>query len=484
MPPPAAKMELYARRAARESYFAALRLRYNRRDRASLKSVRSETQTMDTKIRVFIASTMKDLKNERRHVVARVSQFNFEPVNAEGWLPTGSRAWERIEQEMQSCHLFVLILGESYGWTPDGGPGSGDGLSVTHMEARKARELGLPILPFLKRLEYASPADARRDDFRKEVSDWELGGVVREFEFDDELADMVAASLVEVLSGSYLSTAVQRRAESVRALVPEPEADGGDQKAIRIPPRLTDLVTARKAVLLAGAGISLAAGYPSARAMTETVTLHLRQSLNMPTLNLTGMPFQEIASNIEAAFGRQYLLDIFLRAMSGPQGIEPTQSHLLSVRLFDTIVTTNFDNLFEEACRRQGVAYTVVEDYKDIKEPSEGVRIFKLSGSLDRPHTLLITEQDVLEAYGDRPTVWDVLIRTVEGSPVLVVGSSLRDTAIKMLFSDADALSGYIVSPEIDAFQRLKYERFNLHPVEETADAFFRELSSAVGNSR
>src|SRR4051812_46430782 len=107
---------------------------------------------MGTKIRVFIASTMKDLKNERSEVVSRVGRLNFEPVNAEGWPPTGSRAWDRIEQEMQSCHLFVLILGDSYGWTPDGGPGAEDGLSVTHMEARKARELGLPILPFLKRL--------------------------------------------------------------------------------------------------------------------------------------------------------------------------------------------------------------------------------------------------------------------------------------------------------------------------------------------
>jgi hypothetical protein len=437
---------------------------------------------MGTKIRVFIASTMKDLKNERRHVVARVRQLNFEPVNAEDWPPTGSRPWERIEKEMGSCHLFVLILGESYGWIPQKGPGGGDGLSVTHMEAKMARELGLPILPFLKRLDEGVAEDPQRRSFREEVSDWAAGGVVKRFEFDDELADAVGDSLVEVLSDTYLSTAVQQRAKSVRALEPEPEVGDGVPEVVDIPRELTKLVASKKVVLLAGAGVSLAAGYPSARAMTETITAHLRRALNSPTLDLTGMPFQEVASNIEAAYERPYLLDIFLRAMSGPQGIEPTEAHLISVRLFDKILTTNFDALFEEACRGQHLAHTVVEDYADLPDPPEGRLIYKLSGSLNRPETLQITEQDVWDAYGDRPAIWGHLLGMVTQSPVLIVGSSLRDTAIKMLFSDSmRAIRGYIVSPHINRFERLRYKSLNLRPIEATADAFFRQLSLAVG---
>ena len=440
---------------------------------------------MGTKIRVFIASTMKDLKNERRQLVARVRQLNFEPVNAEGWPPTGVRAWDRIERELASCHLFVLILGESYGWTPKEGPGAEGGLAVTHMEARRARELGLPILPFLKRLEYGAAPDPRRDAFRAEVSDWAAGGVVAEFEFADELTDKVGASLVEVLSDTYLSTAVQERSKSVRELEPEPEASAGVPESVDMPRELTRLVSERRVVLLAGAGVSLAAGYPSMRAMNETVTAHLRRELSAPELSLTGMPFQEIASNIEAAFGRRYLLDIFLRAMSGPQGIEPTEAHLHAVRLFDRIVTTNFDTLFEEACRRQGVAHTVVRDIEDIPDPPGGTLIYKLSGSLDRPETLLITEQDVWDRFGDAPPVWKHLLEMLTRLPVVVVGSSLRDTAVKMLISDSlRAMRGYLVSPFINQFERLQYERLNLRPVVATADAFFRRLSLEAGPPR
>ena len=63
------------------------------------------------KLRVFISSTMKDLVNERLAIERQLRQFNFEPVNAESWLPDGSKSWERINQELLSSHLFVLVIG-------------------------------------------------------------------------------------------------------------------------------------------------------------------------------------------------------------------------------------------------------------------------------------------------------------------------------------------------------------------------------------
>ena len=102
---------------------------------------------MGRKIRVFISSTMKDLANERDAVRRRLLEFNFEPVNAEGWSPTGVGSWQRIEQEIESSDVFLLMLGERYGWIPSQGPGGGQGFSVTHLEYRKAVELGLPVLP-------------------------------------------------------------------------------------------------------------------------------------------------------------------------------------------------------------------------------------------------------------------------------------------------------------------------------------------------
>jgi hypothetical protein len=141
---------------------------------------------MSRKLRVFISSTMRDLANERDAVCRRLSSFNFEPVNAEGWLTTGTKIWPRILQEIESCDVFVLILGERYGWIPTEGPQSDLGLSVTHLEYRAARDLGIPILPFPKRLSFDTERDSedaqKRDQFRTEVNEWAEGQYVTEFE--------------------------------------------------------------------------------------------------------------------------------------------------------------------------------------------------------------------------------------------------------------------------------------------------------------
>ncbi len=104
-------------------------------------------------LRIFLSSTMTDeLENERAAVVQRLRLFNFEPVNAEGWLPDGGGIWATIEKEIRESDLFVLILGERYGWIPKAGPKADEEVSVTHLEFRAARDFGMPILVFTKEL--------------------------------------------------------------------------------------------------------------------------------------------------------------------------------------------------------------------------------------------------------------------------------------------------------------------------------------------
>jgi Domain of unknown function (DUF4062) len=56
---------------------------------------------------------MKDLRNERAEVVNGLGEFGFEPVHTENWLPSGTASWNRIENEIASSDVFVLILGET-----------------------------------------------------------------------------------------------------------------------------------------------------------------------------------------------------------------------------------------------------------------------------------------------------------------------------------------------------------------------------------
>jgi hypothetical protein len=132
---------------------------------------------MPGRLRIFISSTMEDLENERDMVRDQLERANFEPVNAEGILPNGATSWDRISQEIETCHVFLLISGVRYGWVPTAGPLSSKKVSVTHGEYLAARELGLPVLPFFKILKYGSDSNSEdakaRDAFRREVGEWD-----------------------------------------------------------------------------------------------------------------------------------------------------------------------------------------------------------------------------------------------------------------------------------------------------------------------
>ena len=139
---------------------------------------------MSRKLRVFISSTMSDLANERDAVIQKLSAFNFEPVNAESWAARETRPWDRIEAEIRSSDLFVLILGDRYGFEPGEGPGAAEGLSATHLEYRAARDAEqMPILVFLKWLDADNTKeDKKRDEFRDEVKSWARGHLTVKFD--------------------------------------------------------------------------------------------------------------------------------------------------------------------------------------------------------------------------------------------------------------------------------------------------------------
>lgn len=427
---------------------------------------------------------MTDLANERDAVVRKISDFNFEPVNAEAWTPDGSKSWDRILPEILSSHLFVLILGGRYGWIPDKGPGAAEKLSVTHMEANAARDAGIPILVFLKRLDEETDRDSddakRRAAFRKEIGDWESGYFVTKFDLSRDLAEKVGAALVNVLSESYLRSEVQKRFQSATPAPVEPRESQGFLW-IPLDPVLLEHVRRREAILLAGAGISLRAGFPSARALSELLVSKVAEHRDdFSGASLTGS-FQDTAENFERAYGRRELVEIIRTALTARRDVEPTRGHRQSVQLFKVVITTNFDNLFELACEQAGISYSVVSDDADLPTDGAETLIVKIDGSLASPESLVLTARDALELRTAKPRLWRSLARLLAGSPLVIVGHSLRDANTKTLLEfRGPATPGYVVAPDLGSFDDRRFMSQGLRPVKADADSFFESLASQI----
>lgn len=440
---------------------------------------------MSSKLRVFISSTMKDLANERNATAEKVQQFNFEPVNAEGWLPDGSKSWTRIEEELLSSHLMVLILGERYGWIPTEGPGANRGLSVTHMEVEAARRADIPILPFLKRLDYDSPRDSedakKRDALRAEVRSWHSGLLTSKFNLAKDLSEKIGAALVGVLSESYLKEKVRSRDERTISLAPE-QAPSAISKSPALDSELLSALRQKQAVLLVGAGMSLSAGYPGAQALSELyISDAAQRGATGINLGLTGS-IQDIAENFERAYGRQALLALLQSSLSPPQSIKPTLAHRLAVRIFNTILTTNLDNLLEATCEEESLDYTAIAGDVNALPPADQRIIIKIAGSVSRPESVIITAADARFITSKKPRLWCSLLDLVATRPLVIVAHSLRDISARALIDARPrrGVPGYIVGNEIGSFDELRFKNIGLTPIHADANTFFRTCADML----
>lgn len=453
--------------------------------------------------RVFVSSTMQDLPNERRAVVQELRRLNVVPVNAEDLAPTGEGSWALLEDEIASSDLFVLILGDRYGWIPTAGPHAAAGVSVTELEYLAAKEAGIRILPFFKKLSYAAPratSDAkRRDKFRERVGAWDGGGFKVDFEFADDLAAKVGEAVVKVLvQGFRISTRGTGMSDkSVPALTASPPnaelesvseglfprvTAGETRAASSIPPALVEAVANRSAVLFAGAGMSLQAGLPSAHAFTEGMLAKIRDIDANYERGVHGSDFNAVASDLNLMIGETGLRALVSELMGIQDQVTPLESHALAVSEFDLIATTNYDTLFERADHNSRLA--VVSGELDSPLPEQA--LLKLHGTLEDPAGLVITEDDLGRHYHRRRRAIAEVSHQMAIRPVLVVGSSLRDPTTRALFDarDAAAPQGWCVAPTFSEVDEVRLRRWNLTPIEGTADSFLAALGEALRRKR
>ncbi|WP_340537878.1 DUF4062 domain-containing protein [Nocardioides sp. GXZ039] len=442
-------------------------------------------------LKVFVSSTMKDLANERAAVVQELLRLNYEPVNAEGILPTGGGSWAVIADELKDCDIVVLVLGESYGWVPTSGPYADSDQSVTEIEYREAIRLELPVLPFFKRLGYDAPRDTdqakRRDAFRRQVAAWDTGHFRAEFELALDLAPLVGQSIGRLLAATWREMVELRPAAAPASSSDPAVADTGHHVPVPKPATISgaplpdDLVQAvadRSAVLFAGAGMSLQAGLPSAYALTQYLLGKINEVDPLYQRGAHGGDFNDVASDLARLIGSIGLSQAVADMMGSEALIEPSIAQQLAVEAFDLVVTTNWDTLLERADRLNRLIVVA-----DETAAVPGSALVKLHGTIDQPTGLVVTAEDLDAHDRRRRHVIEAVRQQMSTRPVIVVGSSLRDPTTIRLFTDrAQAPTGWFVAPLISEVDSIRVRALNLEPLVGTAESFFAALALALGS--
>ncbi len=161
-------------------------------------------------LKVFISSTYQDLIEHRKEVIDQLSRMNIHGVKMEYFGATDDSPALYSLRELETCSVYLGIIGHRYGSSPhEGSP------SFTELEYERARELyeegkmrlriyvaddQVPVLPHLIENDALR---ARQDQFRQRLAKH----AYKTFRTPHELASWVAADLYELaVSGDYRDT--------------------------------------------------------------------------------------------------------------------------------------------------------------------------------------------------------------------------------------------------------------------------------------
>lgn len=155
---------------------------------------------------------------------------------------------------------------------------------------------------------------------------------------------------------------------------------------------------------------------------------------------------QRVALFYETARSRRQLVDAVVSAVQARTRPSPMLQALAELD-FPLVITTNYDQLFENALAAVGkrprvVVYTPgLEATSDYRDPSaESPIVFKIHGDISRPETIVISDEDyiqfVLRMSNKDP--YDPVPLTLKyyltGWTTLFVGYSLLDYNLRLLF--------------------------------------------------
>lgn len=251
---------------------------------------------------------------------------------------------------------------------------------------------------------------------------------------------------------------------------------------IQIPNALIDAAKRREVVLFAGAGISYASVKVGGLELRNLVGEEIKK--DYPAYDYNNRSFEDVCDEYEMLNDRNRLVGLLAGLI--PQNALPLESHTASVNTFRFIITTNWDQLFENASIQLGHRYHILTEEADAPMFNyDNHNLLKIHGSIDRPRSLVCTTED-FEGYADtHKNLLNHVANLIDNYTVLFVGYGMRDEHLRRLFYQMRNKRGslqrrhYIVGFYDDVRKKLLESR-TMTVIHADASEFLKELDAKI----
>jgi hypothetical protein len=195
---------------------------------------------------------------------------------------------------------------------------------------------------------------------------------------------------------------------------------------------LADAVRERRALLFAGAGLSMSVGLPSWRQLIE----HMCAELGIDHAP-SDVGYHTLAEYYRIQKGSVGPLRSWMdRTWSvAEEKVRASKVHELIVRLdFPVVYTTNFDANLEVAYRLHGREFVKIANARDLARATDGLaQIVKFHGDFEDDQSLVLAETDYFNRLSFASPL-DVKFRAdALGRTLLFIGYSMGDLNIRLL---------------------------------------------------
>lgn len=230
---------------------------------------------------------------------------------------------------------------------------------------------------------------------------------------------------------------------------------------MKVPPKIVQSINDGKCILFLGAMASAATPPkrsrfvytdhpPSGKKLSETLATQFKY----PDVDRNNLQRVSLFVQTLPAERRSGLIDAIRSQISGSKFNPSPALYMLAALPFRFIITTNYDHLFEKALRsvksREGVPKDPIiriydpkrtgpPDHVTLDPPEDKPVVLKLHGDIDRPESIVVTEEDYITfiykmgSPHQHPIHQNIRSRMMEW-PVLFIGYSLRDYNLRLLF--------------------------------------------------
>lgn len=198
-------------------------------------------------------------------------------------------------------------------------------------------------------------------------------------------------------------------------------------------------------VLFVGAGVSINSGMPSWRKAIGEIQKHLKINGNLDYLAIPQYYY-----NLR---GKNDYNSLMRKVFKYGERLSTNELHKLIMRFNSTsIITTNYDNLLEQAAEENGEIVQVISCDSDLPYRSAGKELIKMHGDFE--HDNFVLKEDDYSHYSSNFKLIENYIKSIIGSKVvLFIGYSFSDPDLRQIFSWVKDILGnnvrraYLIDP-------------------------------------